>query len=182
MRPRIVLLATLFVLAALAVCCCYLAPLGGTAEAASPVSPSVTVGPGVTLALEDASNVQWVSGGAPGSSLNGTLQARVSSNVGWSLTVQATSGHTSTNELTDESHRIASACFTYTSTAGTPAPPTGDGVSNPKEFDGGNQTNVWTGGTATADCRVAVTYNLQIPKSQPPGTYTATHTYTVAPS
>ncbi len=142
------------------------------------VSPTVTVSTTMSLAIEDVSNVQWGSQGA-GSSLSGIIQARIGANTTWTLTVQPTSGYSGTNELTDETHRIVSSCFTYTSTAGSPAPPGGSGISSALAFDGGNQTDVWTGGTTTADCRVAITYNLQIPANQAPGEYTTTHTYTV---
>lgn len=143
------------------------------------VSPTVTVSTTVSLAMEDVSNVEWDTPHGAGSSLSGTIQARIGANTTWTLTVQPTSGHTTTNNLTDGSHSIPSSCFTYTSAAGSPAPSGGSGISSAIPFDGANQTNVWTGGTTTADCGVAITYNLQIPANQAPGTYTATHTYTV---
>jgi len=145
------------------------------------VTPSVTVASSMSLSIEDGSNVQWGSQSA-GSNTTGTIQVRISANTNWNLTVQATAGYPGTNELTDGNRRISSSCFKYTSAAGSPAPPDGDGVGTARSFDGSNQTEVWTGGTATADCRVAVTYNLQIPVNQPPGAYTATHTYTLVPS
>jgi hypothetical protein len=130
----------------------------------------------MSLIIEDESNIQWGSQSA-GSHPTGTIQARISANTGWNLTVQATSG-----ELTDGENWISSSRFKYTSAAGNPSPPDGNGVSTPTVFNGNEPTAVWTGGTATADCRVAVSYDLQIPASQPPGTYTATHTYTLTPS
>lgn len=153
----------------------------GTAAAVTEgVSPTLTVSNSLALAMEDTGNVQWGSQSA-GGNLTGTIQARISGNANWSLTVQSTSGYPGTNELTDDNHKIASSCFTYTSAAGTPAPPTGNGLVTSTSFDGSNQTAVWSDGTATGDCRVAITYDLQIPASQAPGAYTATHTYTLVP-
>jgi len=156
--------------------------LFGTAGAANTgtVSPSVTVTSTLSLVLENEANVWWGSQSA-GSNPTGTIQARISANTNWTLAVQATSGYPSTNELTDGSHRILSSNFKYTSAAGSPAP-SGQGTSSATAFDGSNQTSVWTAGGATTDCRVAITYNLQIPASQSPGAYTATHTYTLASS
>ena len=155
--------------------------LSGTTGAATTgtVTPSVTVTSSMSLIIEDAGNIQWGSQSA-GSHLTGTIQARISANADWNLTVQATSGYPGTNELTDGNHRILSANFKYTSTAGSPAP-AGSGAAA-TSFEGSGPTNVWIEGTATSDCRVAVSYDLQIPASQPPGTYTATHTYTLTPS
>ena len=154
--------------------------LNGSAGAATTgtVSPSVTVNSTLSLTLEDAANVQW-GGKAAGTTQTGTIQALIGANTGWNLTVQATAGHSGTNELTDGSHPISTSYFKYTSAAGSPAPPNGTDVTTATPFDGSNQTPVWTDGTAYAGCKVAITYGLQIPVSQPPGTYTATHTYTL---
>jgi hypothetical protein len=175
MKPRMVLL--ILILGAIATF-----SLFGTVGAANTgtVSPSVTVSSTLSLSLENPENVQWGNQSA-GSNPTGTIQARISANTNWSLAVQATNGYPSTNELTDGSHRIASSYFKYTSAAGSPAP-SGQGTSSATAFDGSNQTSVWTAGTAIADCRVAITYDLQIPASQSPGAYTATHTYTLASS
>jgi hypothetical protein len=156
--------------------------LFGTAEAANTgtVSPSVTVGTTLSLIIENPENVQW-GGKSAGTTQTGIIQAQIGANTNWSLTVQATNGYPSTNELTDGNHKISSSYFKYTSAAGSPTP-AGQGTSSATAFDGSNQTSVWTEGTAIADCRVAITYNLQIPAGQSPGTYTATHTYTLASS
>ena len=157
--------------------------LNGSAGAATTgnVSPSVTVDSTLSLTIENGTNVQWGSKAA-GTTQTGTIQAVIGANTGWNLTVQATAGHSGTNELTDGSHPISTSYFKYTSAAGSPAPPNGTDVTTATPFDGSNQTPVWTGGTAYAGCKVAITYNLQIPANQAPGTYTATHTYTLTSS
>jgi hypothetical protein len=157
--------------------------LFGTAGAAttSAVSPSVTVNSTLSLTLENTNNVQWGTTGA-GTTKTGTIQAVIGANTGWNLTVLATAGYSGTNELTNGSQRIASSNFKYTSAAGIPAPPNGTGVTTANPFDGTNETPVWTTGTAYDGCKVAITYNLQIPANQAPGTYTATHTYTLTSS
>jgi hypothetical protein len=177
MRRALVALVLILLLTATAAFC--LSEITGAATGT--VSPSVTVTNTISLNIENDTNVQWTNQSA-GSHLTGTIQAKISANASWNLTVQATVGYPGTNELTDESHKISSSCFKYTSTAGSPAPPNGSGTATTTCFDGSNQTSVWTDGTATADCRVAITYDLQIPASQPPGDYTATHTYTLVPS
>ena len=177
---RRALLALLLILLSTATVAFCLSEMTGAATTGT-VSPSVTVTNTISLSIEDGANVQWGSRSA-GSHPTGTIQAKISANANWNLTVQATAGYPGTNELTDESHKISSSCFKYTSTAGSPAPPNGSGTATTTCFDGSNQTSVWTGGPATSDCRVAITYDLQIPASQPPGDYTATHTYTLAPS
>lgn len=157
--------------------------LFGTAGAAttSTVSPSVTVNSTLSLTLEDTNNVQWGTTAA-GTTKTGTIQARVSSNTNWTLYVKRTSDTGITCGLAgeDATHHIASSSFTYTSTSGSPAPPAGSGVGA-TQFNT-TDTDVWTGGTATGDCKVAVTYSLVIPGNQYPQGYSATHTYTVVPS
>ena len=176
MKPKMVLL--ILILGAIATF-----SLFGTAGAANTgtVSPSVTVGATLSLTLEDTTNVLWGSQSA-GSNPTGMIQARISANTGWTLTVQATGGWSGNGELTDGNHWIPSSYFKYTSAAGDPTPPAGNGVDTPTSFESNNQTNVWTGGTATTDRKVAITYDLQIPASQYPGLYTTTHTYTLASS
>jgi len=158
--------------------------LFGTAGAANTgeVSPSVTVSTTLSLTLEDTTNVEWGSQSA-GSNPTETIQARVSANTNWTLTVRRTSdtGVANCGLMGDDgSNYIHSTNFTYTSAAGSPAPPAGSGVTA-TQFNT-SDTNVWTGGTATGDCRVAVDYNLQIPAMQKPQPYSATHTYTLASS
>jgi len=157
--------------------------LFGTAGAANTgtVSPSVTVTSTLSLTLEDKTNVQWESKSA-GTTQTGTIQAKIGANANWTLTVKRTSDTSITCGLAgaDGSHHIPASYFTYTSAAGSPAPPAGSGVTA-TQFDTVD-TNVWTGGTTTSDCRVAVTYNLQIPASQKPQFYSATHTYTLTSS
>jgi hypothetical protein len=157
--------------------------LFGTAGAANTgtVSPSVTVSSTLSLILENETNVQWGSQSA-GSNPTGTIQARISTNTNWTLTVKRTSDTSITCGLagTDGSNHIPTSYFTYTSTEGSPAPPAGSGVTaTPFETA---DTNVWIGGTSIGDCRVAITYNLQIPANQKPQFYSATHTYTLASS
>ena len=178
MRRALVALLLILLLTATAAFC--LSEITGAATTGT-VTPSVTLTNTLSLSIENGANVQWGNQSA-GSHPTGTIQAKISANASWNLTVQATAGYPGTNELTDESHKISSSCFKYTSTAGSPAPPNGSGTATTTCFDGSNQTSVWTDGTATADCRVAITYDLQIPENQPPGTYTATHTYTLAAS
>ena len=151
------------------------------AAATDTVSPSVTVGSTLSLTLEDGSNVEWGSKPA-GTTQTGTIQAVIGANTEWNLTVCATAGYSGTNELTDGSHRISASYFKYTSAAGDPAPPNGTGVTTATPFDGSNETPVWTTGTAYGGCKVAITYNLEIPANQSPGAYTATHTYTLTSS
>jgi len=172
-------------LAFLAAACCAAALVflffGATGAAVTKtVSPSVQLGSSFTLSMNDTTNVQWGSQSA-GTSLTGTIKAQITANVSWALTVQATGGDSSTHQLSDGTHCIAASCFTYTSAAGSPAPG-GNGRSTTTEFDGGNQTNVWTEGTPTVGCAVDITYVLNVPGSQPPGDYTTTHTYTLAPA
>ncbi len=64
--------------------------LFGTAGAAttSTVTPSVTVNSTLSLTLENTNNVQWGTTAA-GTTKTGTIQARVSSNTNWTLSVQA---------------------------------------------------------------------------------------------
>ncbi len=157
--------------------------LFGSAGAATTgtVSPSVTVSSTLSLMLEDGANVQWGSKGA-GTTQTGTIQARVGSNTNWTLYVKRSSDTAITCGLAGEdgTHHVSSSCFTYASASGSPAPPAGTGVGA-TQFDT-TDTNVWTVGTATGDCRVAVTYSLVIPADQLPQGYSATHTYTVVPS
>ena len=177
MRRALLALLLILLLTATAALC--LSEITGAATTGT-VSPSVTVTNTISLSIEDGANVQWGSRSA-GSHPTGTIQARISANTSWNLTVQATAGYSGTNEITDGNHRIVSTYFKYTSTAGSP-PPAGSGTATATSFSGSSPTDVWTGGPATSDCRVAITYDLQIPASQPPGTYTATHTYTLVPS
>lgn len=153
--------------------------LFGTAGAANTgtVSPSVTVTSTLSLTLEDTTNVQWGTQSA-GSNQTGTVQARISANANWALTVSSSTTYGLAGQ--DGNHNIPASSFTYTSATGTPAPPAGSGVGATQFSD--SSTDVWTGGTATNDCRVAVAYNLQIPASQYPQGYSATHTYTLASS
>lgn len=157
----------------------------GTAGAAvetEAVSPSVTVNSSLSLIIENPENVQWESQSAGGDPLEGTIKAKVSANTSWMLTVERTSDTSISCGLAGEdgNHNIHSSNFTYTSAAGIPAP-SGNGVTTATEF-GTADTNVWTEGAATGECRVAITYNLQIPSNQEPQPYTATHTYTLASS
>jgi hypothetical protein len=157
--------------------------LNGSAGAATTgtVSPSVTVSSTLSLALEDGTNVEWGSKPA-GTTQTGIVQARVTSNTNWTLYVKRTSDTGITCGLAGEdgTHHTASSSFTYTSTSGSPAPPAGSGVGA-TQFNT-TDTDVWTGGAATGDCKVAVTYSLVIPGDQYPQVYSATHTYTVVPS
>jgi len=157
--------------------------LFGTAGAANTgtVSPSVTVGTTLSLTLEDTTYVQWGPQSA-GSNPTGTIKARIGVNTNWTLTVQADHNlqHTDGNHWLGANSATGScSVFKYTSAAGSPAPPNANGITNAIPFDANNQTDVWTGGTATNECRVAITYDLQIPASQYPGSYSATHTYTL---
>jgi len=176
MKPKMLL----FILILGAIATFSLFGTAGAAQDTEQVSPSVTVTSTLSLTLEDTTNVQWEPQSA-GSNPTGTIQARISANTGWALTVQATGGWPGTGELTDGNHRIPSSYFKYTSAAGDPTP-SGQGTSSATAFDGSNQTSVWTAGTAIGDCRVAITYDLQIPATQDPGSYTTTHTYTLASS
>jgi hypothetical protein len=151
----------------------------GTAGAANTgtVSPSVTVGTTLSLIMENPENVQWGSKSA-GTTQTGTIQAKVGANASWTLTVSSSTTYGLAGQ--DGNHNIPASSFTYTSAAGSPAPPAGSGVTA-TQFST-SDTNVWTGGTSIGECRVAVAYNLQIPASQYPQEYSATHTYTLAPS
>jgi hypothetical protein len=156
--------------------------LNGSAGAATgTVTPSLTVEDTLSLTLEGDTNVEWETKPA-GTTQTGIVQARVSSNTNWTLYVKRTSDTAITCGLAGEdgTHHIANSRFTHTSTSGSPAPPAGGGVSA-TQFNT-TDTDVWTGGPATGDCKVAVTYSLVIPGDQYPQGYSATHTYTVVPS
>ena len=152
--------------------------LFGTAEAATvapPVKPSVTITSTLSLAMEDTANVVWGDKAAGTTPITGTIQARVSSNTNWMLTVASSTSHGL--EGNDGSHHIASPSFKYTSAAGTPTP-SGNGIAAATEFSTSG-TNVWTDGLSISDCRVAIAYNLVIAASQYPQGYSATHPYTL---
>ncbi|RLC93253.1 MAG: hypothetical protein DRI39_06260 [Chloroflexi bacterium] len=176
MKP-VVLLVVLF----LSVVACIGFSVSMADAATGTVTPTVVVSSTASLSIDDGGTLQWGSVGA-GSSVTGTVTASISSNTDWTLWVQATSGYAGTNELASDNHRIPASCFTFTSVAGTPAPPGGNGVADPTPFDGDNAIAVWSGGTATSGCGVKVVYQLEVPAVQQPGTYTATHTYTLVPS
>ena len=150
--------------------------LNGSAGAATTgnVSPSVTVDSTLSLTIENGTNVQWGSKAA-GTTQTGTIQARVSSNTNWTLTVASSTSHGL--EGNDGSHHIESPSFKYTSAAGTPTP-SGNGIAAATEFSTSG-TNVWTDGLSISDCQVAIAYNLVIAASQYPQGYSATHTYTL---
>ena len=180
MKIKIVL--SVFVLGAIvALSMFYLNGSAGAATVTQTVSPSVTVSSTLSLTMEDTANVVWGSKAA-GTTQTGTIQARVSSNTNWTLYVKRTSDTGITCGLAgeDTTHHIASSRFTYTSTSGSHAPPAGDGVAA-TQFNT-TDTDVWTGGTPTGDCGVAVTYSLVIPRDQYSQGYTATHTYTLTSS
>lgn len=151
----------------------------GTAEAATgTVSPSVTLNSTLSLSLENTENVQWGSKGS-GTTQTGTIQARVTANSPWTLTVKRTSDASVANVGLmgeDGNNYINYSNFKYTSAAGSPAP-AGSGVTS--VAFAASDTDVWTEGTSTSDCRVAITYTLTIPGSQVAQGYTATHTYTL---
>lgn len=115
----------------------------------------------------------------PGTTQEKTLTLGITANGDWQVTVNKTGAPDgSQKDLEDGSHNIIpSANFTFTSSAGTPAPPgTPTYVSN-TQF--GTGTNVVTNGEAADGCQVKVTYKLVIPADQPVGTYYARHTYTL---
>lgn len=115
----------------------------------------------------------------PGTTQGKTLALGITANGDWQVTVNKTGAPDgSQKDLEDGSHNIIpSANFTFTSSAGTPAPPgTPTYVSN-TQF--GTDTNVVTNGEAADGCQVKVTYKLVIPADQPAGTYYARHTYTL---
>ena len=178
MKPKMVLL--ILILGAIATFSLF--GTAGAAQVTGTVSPSVTVGATLSLIIENPENVLWGSQSA-GSNPTGTIQARISANTGWTLTVKRTSdtGISNCGLMGDDgSNSIPSSKLTYTSAAGSPVPPAGSGVTA-TQFST-SDTDVWTGGTITGDCRVAVTYDLQIPASQKPQLYSATHTYTLTSS
>ena len=174
MKIKIVL--SVFVLGAIAALSMFY--LNGSARAATQgtVSPSVTVNSTLSLTLEDTGNVVW-GGRNPGTSFNGTIQAKIAANSNWRLMV--TSSTNNGLEGADGNNHISNLAFT--STAGDPSPnPDGSGVTGESFKD--TSTNVWTGGTASGDCRVAIKYALTIPANQYAQAYTATHTYTLTSS
>jgi len=152
----------------------YLNGSAGATTVTQTVSPSITVSSTLSLTMEDTANVVWGSKAA-GTTQTGTIQARVSSNTNWMLTVASSTSHGL--EGTDESHHIASPSFKYTSAAGTPIP-SGNSIATATEFSTSG-TSVWTDGLSISDCQVAVTYNLVIAANQYPQGYSATHTYTL---
>lgn len=179
MKLRIILVS-LALAATIVLSLVYLFGSAGAATTGT-VSPSVSVTSTLSVALENGTDVLWGSKPA-GTTQTGTIQARVSSNTNWTLYVKRSSDAAITCGLAGEdgTHHIGSSSLTYTTASGTPAPPAGSGVTA-TQFDT-TDTNVWTSGTATGDCRVAVTYTLVIPGDQWPQGYSATHTYTVVPS
>lgn len=182
MKLRILSLMSVPVLVTVAAFSFYFFGTAGAAVETEAVSPSVTVNSSLSITLEDATNVQWGSQ-STGSSPDGAIQAKISANTGWTLTVKRSSDTSVANcglMGDDENNYIHSSNFTYTSVAGSPAPPGGSGVTTTQFTT--SDTNVWTGGTVTGECRVAITYNLQIPSNQKPQAYTAIHTYTLASS
>jgi len=177
---KIKIVLSVFVLGAIvALSMFYLNGSAGAADTGT-VSPSVTVDSTLSLTIENGTNVQWGHKSA-NDTYNGIIQAKVGANTAWRLMVRRTSDPTIDCGLKGANgDHIASSNFTFTSDLGSPQP-SGSGVTTPREFLTTN-TEVWTGGGATDQCRVAITYNLVIPASQYAQAYTATHTYTVVSS
>ncbi len=151
------------------------------------VVPTVRVASTGSLSISGKSNVQWGTSENPlptGSTQTGTVSLSVTADASWKLTVKKN------QDLRDANinETIPSTNFTFTSGAGTPAPPgTPTYVTSDKKFyisaaeatgDSSN-LNVVTDGSATSSSNVEVTYTLNIPAGQPRGYYTATHTYTL---
>ena len=113
---------------------------------------------------------------APGQTLTKPLTLGIIANDNLQLTV----GKNQDLKDAPTNETIPSANFTYTSSAGTPAPPGTPtyAVSDTQFGTEGVPSNVLTGGEAS-DCQVEVTYKLITPAAQPGGYYTATHTYTL---
>ena len=160
--------------------------LNGSAGAATTgnVSPSVTVDSTLSLTIENGPNVQWGPKSA-NDTYDGIIQAKVGANTGWNLTVKRTSDTDTDYGLkgADGTNHILSSNFTFTSAKGSPQPSgTFNGITSATEFPHDSNSEVWTGGGATDQCRVAITYILVIPASQVPQAYTATHTYTLTSS
>lgn len=140
-------------------------------------TPSVNVLAGGELALSNTSNVQW-GDQAAGSTVNGTLNVAVTSNsADFNVKVQ------SDQPLTSGANTIPAGNFTYGSSYNSGNPSSGPTYqSSGTQFSTVSGTNVVTqstGSTANA-LNVNVNYTLDIPSSQASGSYSATHTYTLA--
>ena len=109
----------------------------------------------------------------PGATTTKTLTLGVTTNGDWQIQVSKDKDLTISGTTT----YIPSANFTFTSSAGTPAPPGTPTYVSDTQF--GTDTNVVTNGEAADGCQVNVVYKLEIPAAQPPGRYFAYHTYTL---
>lgn len=140
-------------------------------------TPSVNVLPGGELALSNTSNVQW-GDRAAGATVNGTLNVTVTSNsADFNIKVQAD------QPLTSGANTIPSENFTYGSSYNSGNPSSGPTYqSSGTQFSTVSGTNVVTQSTGSAAnaLKVNVNYTLDIPANQTSGSYSATHTYTLA--
>lgn len=144
--------------------------VGGFAASSSQgVTVSATVSKSIQLTMNPSPLLLGTQ--PPGGPYPGTIAATVNSNATWSM------GVVKSGDLNDGAGNIIpSADLTYTSS-------TSDGrVKNLQgtaiEF-GSSSTNVCNGSDRGSGETLIVNYSLTVPWDIPPGTYTATHTYTV---
>ncbi len=147
---------------------------GAFAANPSPVTVSATVAPAIALSMSK-STVDFGSGVTalqPGSTYADSTTATVNSNKIWSLKV------TKSGDLTFGAFTIPSANLTYGSTTTDPV-----NVLNVQAAGtqfGTTSTNVCNACLRGSGLPVTINYSLVVPWSVDPGTYTATHTYTVS--
>jgi len=147
---------------------------GAFAATTATVSVSATVAPALSLTVSK-STIDFGSGVTPlqpGSTYADSTTATVNSNKIWSLKV------TKGGDLTFGTFTIPSANLTYGSTTTDPV-----NVLNVQAAGtqfGTTSTNVCNACLRGSGLPVTINYSLVVPWSVDPGTYTATHTYTVS--
>ena len=151
----------------------------GAAQDTEQVIPIVNVDPTASLTIVSGTtgpdnNLIDFGNMAAGSTQTKPLVLGVTANDAWTLTVSKNQNLTAS---TPPYGTIASANFTFTSSAGDPAPAGTPSYVTDTQF-GTTATNVVTNGSATS-ANVNITYRLVIPADQPVGTYSASHTYTL---
>lgn len=145
--------------------------VGALAVNTAGVSVSANVAPGLELTMS-STTINFGGGAlAPGSVHADSTIATVNSNKLWSLKVKKDT------DLTYLTYTIPSANLTYTSTTTTPATVHNTVVaSTPFSTTDASTCSACDRGSAMS---LTMNYSLTVPWENEPGTYTATHTYTV---
>ena len=181
-----ILLST-FVVALVAMVAFSFFETAGASQGTQQVVPIVNVDSTALLSIvsgTDPGNNDAIDFGnmAAGSTQTKTLVLGITANDAWQLTVSkgqdlkcSDVGQPGYNEI------ILSADFTFTSSAGTPAPAgTPTYVASDTEFGtAGTPANVVVCDSTTSQSSVQITYKLTVPADQPIGYYSAPHTYTL---